>query len=475
MTPQVDCGRYPGEARRRRPRRRARATSSATATRCSARRSATGRPARRAGSRRRSSALGNDRWAGLVRRRPAGHAGRSASRRGSTGSRRSRTSCGARSTAGQADLDGRARPRARSLLGRETLTVEEALAAPAGDRHGTACVADARASTSTASSRASARGTSSSRARGAASTASRKLLPQLAELGFDVVYLPPIHPIGRTNRKGRNNTLDAGPNDPGSPWAIGSEEGGHDAIHPELGTLAEFERLVAEREDARHRDRARLRDPVLARPPVAEGSIRSGSTAGPTARSSTPRTRRSATRTSTTSTSTPRTGRASGRRSATSSSCWVERGVTVFRVDNPHTKPVPFWEWLIAEVRRDHPDVIFLAEAFTRPAMMTTLAQGRLRAELHVLHVEEHALGAARVHGPAARLEGVLPAELVREHARHPPRVPRSAAAGPRSRRASSSRRRCRRRTASTRASRASRTCRCARGARSTSTRRSTR
>ena len=100
-------------------------------------------------------------------------------------------------------------------------------------------------STSTACSRASARGTSSSRARGAASAAWRTVLPQLAQLGFDVVYLPPVHPIGHTNRKGPNNTLTPGPGDPGSPWAIGAEEGGHDAIHPDLGTWDDFDAMVA--------------------------------------------------------------------------------------------------------------------------------------------------------------------------------------------------------------------------------------
>ena len=97
-------------------------------------------------------------------------------------------------------------------------------------------------------------------------------LPRLAELGFDVLYLPPIHPIGHTHRKGRNNTLVAGPDDPGSPWAIGDETGGHDAIHPELGTLEDFDELVPAAARARHRHRARLRDQRLRRPPVAQGA-----------------------------------------------------------------------------------------------------------------------------------------------------------------------------------------------------------
>ena len=112
----------------------------------------------------------------------------------------------------------------------------------------------------------------------------RELLPRFAELGFDVLYLPPIHPIGHTNRKGRNNAETAKPGDVGSPWAIGSEEGGHDAIDPSLGTEKEFRALVADARGARDRDRARLRDPVLAGPPVAEASIPSGSSAAPTGR-----------------------------------------------------------------------------------------------------------------------------------------------------------------------------------------------
>ena len=105
---------------------------------------------------------------------------------------------------------------------------------------------------------------------------------------------------------------------------------------------------------------------------------------------------------------------------------WVERGVRVYRVDNPHTKPLPFWEWLIREVRERDPRVIFLAEAFTRPKLMARAREGRLQPVLHVLHVEEHALGAAGVPHAAHALDaaGVLPAELLREHAGHPPRVP---------------------------------------------------
>ncbi len=149
-------------------------------------------------------------------------------------------------------------------------------------------------------------------------------LPRLAELGFDVLYLPPIHPIGQTNRKGANNTLIAGPNDPGSPWAIGDETGGHEAVHRELGTIEDFDRPLASRHEA-PASRSRSTSRSSARPTTpGSTSIRSGSTAAPTARSSTPRTRPSATRTSTTSTGTPRTGRPSGTRS----SRWSSTGST---------------------------------------------------------------------------------------------------------------------------------------------------
>jgi len=205
-----------------------------------------------------------------------------------------------------------------------------------------------------------------------ADTAAR--LPEIAAMGFDVIYLPPIHPIGRTNRKGRNNALVAGPDDPGSPWAIGADEGGHDAIHPELGTLAQFERLVA---DAKEHGIEIALDfaiqcspdhPWLKKHPEwfhrrPDGTLKYAENP-------------------------PKRyqdiynvnfdcddWQALWNALRDVVLHWVARGVTVFRVDNPHTKPVPFWEWLIDEVRGEHPEVIFLAEAFTRPAMMTTLAK----------------------------------------------------------------------------------------------------
>jgi starch synthase (maltosyl-transferring) len=202
-------------------------------------------------------------------------------------------------------------------------------------------------------------------------------LPEIARLGFDVVYLPPIHPIGRTNRKGRNNTLVAGPRDVGSPYAIGSEAGGHDAVAPELGGVPAF---IAFREAAEAEglevalDIAIQASPdhpwVAAHPEwfrhAPDGTIKFAENPpkqyqdiypiefgaeDPDARAALWRAWREVFAT------------------------WIDRGVKVFRVDNPHTKPLPFWEWLIADIQRDHPDVVFLSEAFTRPKMMRRLAK----------------------------------------------------------------------------------------------------
>jgi len=198
-------------------------------------------------------------------------------------------------------------------------------------------------------------------------------LPGVAAMGFDILYLPPIHPIGRVNRKGRNNTLVAEPTDVGSPWAIGADEGGHDTIHPELGTLEDFQRFVkaagevgleiamdlalqcapdhpwvkahpewftvrpdgqiayAENPPKKYQDIYPVnfdRDPAGIRAEVLRVVLH-----------------------------------------------WVDQGVKIFRVDNPHTKPLNFWEWLIWQVKKVDPDVLFLAEAFTRPAMMQGLGK----------------------------------------------------------------------------------------------------
>ena len=260
--------------------------------------------------------------------------------------------------------------------------------------------------------------------------------------------------------RGATTRSRAGPNDPGSPWAIGDETGGHDAVHPELGTIDDLRSLTARRGGARHRHRARLRDPVLGRPPVAARSIPSGFTTAPTARSSTPRTRPSATRTSTTSTGTRPTGAGCGRRCATIVLHWVDCGVKVFRVDNPHTKPFAFWEWLIEEVHERDRDVVFLAEAFTRRAVMRHLAKvgfsqsytyftwKNSRYELTEYVSELAYSGEQEYFRP----------ELLRQHAGHPSRLPAARRAARRSRLGSCSRPRSARATGSTPATSTSRT-----------------
>jgi starch synthase (maltosyl-transferring) len=200
-------------------------------------------------------------------------------------------------------------------------------------------------------------------------------LPRVKAMGFDVLYFPPIHPIGRKNRKGRNNTLTPGPEDVGSPYAIGSEEGGHDALHPALGTMEDFHRL----RDAAHAHGLELAldfaiqcspdHPWLKEHPEwfdwrPDGTIKYAENP-------------------------PKKYEdivnvdfyAEGAKPSLwvalyqTVKFWVEQGVKTFRVDNPHTKPLPFWEWMINEIRADHPDVLFLSEAFTRPKVMYRLAK----------------------------------------------------------------------------------------------------
>ena len=198
-------------------------------------------------------------------------------------------------------------------------------------------------------------------------------LPELAALGFDVVYLPPIHPIGRTHRKGPNGSPTAGPDDPGSPWAIGSAAGGHTAIEPALGTLADFDHFVAVAREhgleialdyAPHcsADHPWVREHPEWFTHRADGSIKCAENPPYTFDDIVPLDFDCADR------------------AALWAACrdvfffWIARGVRTFRVDNPHTKPFAFWEWVIAEVKRAHPDVLFLAEAFTRPKAMRALA-----------------------------------------------------------------------------------------------------
>jgi starch synthase (maltosyl-transferring) len=199
-------------------------------------------------------------------------------------------------------------------------------------------------------------------------------LPDIRRMGFDVLYFPPIHPIGTTNRKGRNNTLASAADDLGSPYAIGSPEGGHDAIHPQLGTLEDFRRLLhATRENGLEialdfaiqcsPDHPWLRDHPEWFNWRADGSIKYAENP--------PKKYEDIVNVDFYGSDTK--GLWAALRNIVL--YWAGQGVRIFRVDNPHTKPLPFWEWMIAEVRAMHPDVIFLSEAFTRPKMMYRLAK----------------------------------------------------------------------------------------------------
>ena len=195
-----------------------------------------------------------------------------------------------------------------------------------------------------------------------------KRLDRVAEMGFDVVYLPPIHPIGELNRKGPNNTLTPGPDDTGSPWAIGSKDGGHDAIHPELGTFDDFDAFVARADDLGLEialDLALQAAPdhpwVTTHPQFfttrADGTIAYAENPPKKYQDIYP-----------INFDNDPTG--ISQEVLRIVRLWMSHGVRIFRVDNPHTKPLAFWEWLLAEVRRTDPDVLFLSEAFTKPAMM---------------------------------------------------------------------------------------------------------
>ena len=199
-------------------------------------------------------------------------------------------------------------------------------------------------------------------------------LPYVSEMGFDVLYLPPIHPIGHTNRKGKNNAVTAGPDAPGTPWAIGSEEGGHKTIHPQLGDLADFRRFMTKAREhgievaidlafqcspdhpyvKEHPQWFRWRPDGTVQfaenPPKKYQDIyplEFETDHWPTL----------------------------WQELKSVVIFWIEQGVRIFRVDNPHTKPFAFWEWLISEVKISHPEVLFLSEAFTRPKIMYQLAK----------------------------------------------------------------------------------------------------
>jgi starch synthase (maltosyl-transferring) len=203
-------------------------------------------------------------------------------------------------------------------------------------------------------------------------TAARRL-NDIAAMGFDVVYLPPVHPIGTTARKGKNNALNAGPDDPGSPWAIGSPAGGHDAIHPDLGTIADFDDFVARATGLGLEVALDLAlqaspdHPWVAKHPEwfttrADGTIAYAENPPKKYQDIYPLN----------FDNDPEGIYAEVLRVVRH---WISHGVTIFRVDNPHTKPLPFWEQLLGEIAATDPHVLFLAEAFTRPAMMHALAK----------------------------------------------------------------------------------------------------
>jgi starch synthase (maltosyl-transferring) len=199
-------------------------------------------------------------------------------------------------------------------------------------------------------------------------------LSHIAGMGFDTLYFPPIHPVGHTNRKGRNNSVSAGPNDPGTPWAIGTAEGGHKAIHPKLGTIEDFHRLIRKADEHGMEIALDLAfqcspdHPYVKDHPAwfvwrPDGSIQFAENPPKKYQDIYPLNFESD----------DWQGLWEELKSVVM--FWIEQGISVFRVDNPHTKSFYFWEWLIASVKKDHPDVIFLAEAFTRPIVMYQLAK----------------------------------------------------------------------------------------------------
>ncbi|HMG89017.1 MAG TPA: alpha-1,4-glucan--maltose-1-phosphate maltosyltransferase [Chryseolinea sp.] len=201
-----------------------------------------------------------------------------------------------------------------------------------------------------------------------------KLLPRVASMGFDVLYLPPIHPIGKVNRKGKNNNVKAEPGEPGSPWAIGSDEGGHKSVHADLGTLDDYKKLISEAK--KHGIDIALDlafqcapdHPYVKEHPEwfkqrPDGTIQYAENPPKKYQDIYP--------------FNFETDQWMDLWVELKSviTFWIDQGVKIFRVDNPHTKPISFWQWVIAEVNSEYSDVIFLAEAFTRPKVMASLAK----------------------------------------------------------------------------------------------------
>jgi len=199
-------------------------------------------------------------------------------------------------------------------------------------------------------------------------------LGYVSAMGFDVLYLPPIHPIGSTNRKGKNNTPVASPDDPGTPWAIGAKEGGHKAVHPKLGTLADFHRLMAKAQQYGIEIALDLAfqcspdHPYVKKHPEwfqrrPDGAVQYAENPPKKYEDIYPLEFET------------EHWQELWQELKSIVLFWIGQGVRIFRVDNPHTKPFSFWEWLIGEVKRDYPDVLFLSEAFTRPKIMYQLAK----------------------------------------------------------------------------------------------------
>ena len=243
-------------------------------------------------------------------------------------------------------------------------------------------------------------------------------------MGFDIVYLPPIHPIGEVNRKGRNNPAEPGgtvnpdPRDVGSPWAIGSKDGGHDAVHPELGTIDDFDEFVAA---ARERGLEVALDLALQCAPDhpwvtahpewfttrPDGSIAYAENPPKKYQDIYPMN----------FDNDPAGVYAEVLRVV---QYWIDHGVTIFRVDNPHTKPINFWEWLIAKVHEKNPEAIFLAEAFTKPTMMHELARIGFTQSYTYFTWRTYKQETHRLRGRAGRGLGLHAAELLRQHSGHP-------------------------------------------------------
>ena len=201
-----------------------------------------------------------------------------------------------------------------------------------------------------------------------------KLLPEIARMGFDVFYLPPIHPIGKVNRKGKNNSPKAGPGDFGSPWAIGSDEGGHKAIHPQLGSPADLERLIKKAEEHGIEMAIDLAyqcapdHPYVKEHPEwfkwrPDGTVQYAENPPKKYQDVLPINFET------------ENWKELWEELKSVVLYWIGNGIRIFRVDNPHTKPFSFWEWLIGDIKNEYPDIIFLSEAFTRPKIMYRLAK----------------------------------------------------------------------------------------------------